>query len=131
MIEETTIDSAQEPILSKSKANLQCIPPKGNDTSLFFKGGRREITINSGKAVIRTNGNEYDAAAILKSFERSKVDIRGITGIQWEKMLKGQGTVLDPERPGTLFSIQKQSCGYGIRVVSVDLQSAKGVQNEI
>lgn len=32
-----------------------------------FKGGRRELTIRNGSAVLRTNGESFDATDILKT----------------------------------------------------------------
>ncbi|WP_252194876.1 zincin-like metallopeptidase domain-containing protein, partial [Phocaeicola vulgatus] len=80
-----------------------------------FKGGRREIEITSEGAVIRTNGNQYDATGILKGLEKAGIDVRNISGSQWESMLRGRGTVLNPAKQKMLFSIRKQPSGYGVR----------------
>lgn len=117
-------------ILSKSKENLQSSPFKNNN-SLFLKGGRREIEITPERAVIRANGHTFDATGILRTLQKAKVDVGGISGMQWQKMLKGQGTVLDPSAPGRLFSIQKQASGYGIRIADITGSITKPAQQEI
>ncbi|MBT9871109.1 ArdC family protein, partial [Phocaeicola vulgatus] len=90
-------------------------PDKSMTPPLLFKGGRREIEITSGGAVIRTNGNQYDATGILKGLEKAGIDVRNISGSQWESMLRGRGTVLNPAKQKMLFSIRKQPSGYGVR----------------
>lgn len=117
-------------ILSKSKENLQS-PPFKNNNSLFLKGGRREIEITPERAVIRANGHTFDATGILRTLQKAKVDVGGISRMQWQKMLKGQGTALDPSAPGRLFSIRKQASGYGIRIADITGSITKPAQQEI
>lgn len=41
-----------------------------------FKGGRRELTIRNGSAVLRTNGESFDATDILKDMRAHGVGHR-------------------------------------------------------
>ena len=106
-------------------------PDKSMTTPLLFKGGRREIEITSGGAVIRTNGNQYDATGILKGLEKAGIDVRNISGSQWESMLRGRGTVLNPAKQKMLFSIRKQPSGYGVRIADISGKISSSVQREL
>lgn len=106
-------------------------PPVMTESSpLIFKGGRRELEIAPGRAVIRTNGNEYDATGILGSLKKAGVDVRDISENQWAGMLRGQGTALDPSRPKSLFSIQKQASGYNMRIADITGSIPTAIQKE-
>lgn len=106
-------------------------PDKSMTTPLLFKGGRREIEITSAGAVIRTNGNQYDATGILKGLEKAGIDVRNISGSQWESMLRGRGTVLNPAKQKMLFSIRKQPSGYGVRIADISGKISSSVQREL
>lgn len=106
-------------------------PDKSMTPPLLFKGGRREIEITSGGAVIRTNGNQYDATGILKGLEKAGIDVRNISGSQWESMLRGRGTVLNPAKQKMLFSIRKQPSGYGVRIADISGKISSSVQREL
>lgn len=106
-------------------------PDKSMTTPLLFKGGRREIEITSEGAVIRTNGNQYDATGILKGLEKAGIDVRNISGSQWESMLRGRGTVLNPAKQKMLFSIRKQPSGYGVRIADISGKISSSVQREL
>ena len=87
--------------------------------------------ITSGGAVIRTNGNQYDATGILKGLEKAGIDVRNISGSQWESMLRGRGTVLNPAKQKMLFSIRKQPSGYGVRIADISGKISSSVQREL
>lgn len=106
-------------------------PDKSMTPPLLFKGGRREIEITSEGAVIRTNGNQYDATGILKGLEKAGIDVRNISGSQWESMLRGRGTVLNPAKQKMLFSIRKQPSGYGVRIADISGKISSSVQREL
>jgi len=106
-------------------------PDKSMTPPLLFKGGRREIEITSAGAVIRTNGNQYDATGILKGLEKAGIDVRNISGSQWESMLRGRGTVLNPAKQKMLFSIRKQPSGYGVRIADISGKISSSVQREL
>ena len=103
-------------------------PDKSMTPPLLFKGGRREIEITSEGAVIRTNGNQYDATGILKGLEKAGIDVRNISGSQWESMLRGRGTVLNPAKQKMLFSIRKQPSGYGVRIADISGKISSSVK---
>lgn len=113
------------------KRGIDWREPQVEHPLLLFKGGRREIEITSGKAVIRTNGNEYDATGILRSLEKAGVNVRDVTEGQWTSMLKGQGTCLDSGKPKSLFSIQKQASGYGMRIADIAGSISASIQKEV
>ena len=106
-------------------------PDKSMTPPLLFKGGRREIEITSAGAVIRTNGNQYDATGILKGLEKAGIDVRNISGNQWESMLRGRGTVLNPAKQKMLFSIRKHPSGYGVRIADISGKISSSVQREL
>ena len=106
-------------------------PDKSMTPPLLFKGGRREIEITSAGAVIRTNGNQYDVTGILKGLEKAGIDVRNISGSQWESMLRGRGTVLNPAKQKMLFSIRKQPSGYGVRIADISGKISSSVQREL
>lgn len=124
-------DSELNCILSKSRGNLLLFRVKKENDSLFFKGGRREIEICNGKAFIRSNGQTIDATGILRSLDKAKIDIKNISSEQWKNMLRGQGIALNPDKPGSLFSIQKQTSGYTIRIADITKNITKSIQNEV
>lgn len=113
------------------KRGIDWKKPQAESPSLIFKGGRREIEITSGSAKIRTNGNEYDATGILRSLEKAGVNFRDVTESQWTNMLKGQGTCLDSGKPKSLFSIQKQASGYGMRIADIAGSIQASIQKEL
>lgn len=113
------------------KRGIDWREPQVENPLLLFKGGRREIEITSGKAVIRTNGNEYDATGILKFLDRAAVDVKGVTESQWKNILRGQGIALDPAKPTSLFSIQKQAAGYTMRMADIANHMSSSIQKEL
>lgn len=122
---ESGIKGIAQQVEKKVSTTAQASPKE-----LRFKGGRREIEIASGRAVIRTNGNEYDATGILGSLKKAGVDVRDISENQWAGMLRGQGTALDPSRPKSLFSIQKQVSGYSMRIADITGSISTAIQKE-
>lgn len=88
----------------------------------------------SGPAVadnVKGNGNQYDATGILKGLEKAGIDVRNISGSQWESMLRGRGTVLNPAKQKMLFSIRKQPSGYGVRIADISGKISSSVQREL
>ena len=72
-------------------------PNKSMTPPLLFKGGRREIEITSEGAVIRTNGNQYDATGILKGLEKAGMG-KHVTGTgNRPEPCKTENAVLYPE----------------------------------
>ncbi|MCG0173948.1 ArdC family protein [Phocaeicola vulgatus] len=56
---------------------------------------------------------------------------QNISGSQWESMLRGRGTVLNPAKQKMLFSIRKQPSGYGVRIADISGKISSSVQREL
>ena len=79
------------------------------------QGRPRELTIRNGSAVLRTNGESFDATDILKGMSAHGVDIGRVSGKAMSEMLKGNKTALPGASGNSVFAIVKGPAGYGLK----------------
>ncbi|MDB1081812.1 hypothetical protein PL695_21270, partial [Phocaeicola vulgatus] len=96
-----------------------------------FKGGRRELTIRNGSAVLRTNGESFDATDILKDMSAHGVDIGRVSGKAMSEMLKGNKTALPGASGNSVFAIVKGPAGYGLKAFQIAKQVHSAAAQEI
>ncbi|WP_252194868.1 hypothetical protein [Phocaeicola vulgatus] len=96
-----------------------------------FKGGRRELTIRNGSAVLRTNGESFDATDILKDMSAHGVDIDRVSGKAMSEMLKGNKTALPGASGNSVFAIVKGPAGYGLKAFQIAKQVHSAAAQEI
>lgn len=112
---ETSAVPEKTVVVEKTEAT-EAQPSSGE---MRFKGGRRELTIRNGSAVLRTNGESFDATDILKDMRAHGVDIGRVSGKAMSEMLKGNKTALPGASGNSVFAIVKGPAGYGLKAFQI------------
>ncbi|MFR7464526.1 MAG: hypothetical protein ACLUVG_04835 [Phocaeicola vulgatus] len=68
---------------------------------------------------------------ILKGLEKAGIDVRNISGSQWESMLRGRGTGPEPCKTENAVLYPKQPSGYGVRIADISGKISSSVQREL
>lgn len=95
------------------------------------QGRPRELTIRNGSAVLRTNGESFDATDILKDMRAHGVDIGRVSGKAMSEMLKGNKTALPGASGNSVFAIVKGPAGYGLKAFQIAKQVHSAAAQEI
>ena len=106
-VPETSAVPEKTVVVEKTEAT-EAQPSSGE---MRFKGGRRELTIRNGSAVLRTNGESFDATDIPKDMRAHGVDIGRVSGKAMSEMLKGNKTALPGASGNSVFAIVKGTGG--------------------
>ena len=124
---ETSAVPEKTVVVEKTEAT-EAQPSSGE---MRFKGGRRELTIRNGSAVLRTNGESFDATDILKDMRAHGVDIGRVSGKAMSEMLKGNKTALPGASGNSVFAIVKGPAGYGLKAFQIAKQVHSAAAQEI
>lgn len=124
---ETSAVPEKTVVVEKTEAT-EAQPSSGE---MRFKGGRRELTIRNGSAVLRTNGESFDATDILKDMSTHGVDIGRVSGKTMSEMLKGNKTALPGASGNSVFAIVKGPAGYGLKAFQIAKQVHSAAAQEI
>lgn len=124
---ETSAVPEKTVVVEKTEAT-EAQPSSGE---MRFKGGRRELTIRNGSAVLRTNGESFDATDILKDMRAHGVDIDRVSGKAMSEMLKGNKTALPGASGNSVFAIVKGPAGYGLKAFQIAKQVHSAAAQEI
>ena len=124
---ETSAVPEKTVVVEKTEAT-EAQPSSGE---MRFKGGRRELTIRNGSAVLRTNGESFDATDILKDMRAHGVDIGRVSGKAMSEMLKGNKTALPGASGNSVFAIVKGPAGYGLKAFQIAKQIHSAAAQEI
>ena len=63
---EAVLETSAVPEKTVAVEKTEATEAQPSSGEMRFKGGRRELTIRNGSAVLRTNGESFDATDILK-----------------------------------------------------------------
>lgn len=117
-IKETNISTLNTDVNTAidQKTSESALPPV---KEMNIKGKRRELTVKDGTAMIRTNGQSYDATGILSVMQEQGIDIKTVPQKTMTDMLMGNKVSLPGSAPNTLFSIAKGPAGYTLKAFRI------------
>ena len=128
---EAVLETSAVPEKTVAVEKTETTEAQPSSGEMRFKGGRRELTIRNGSAVLRTNGESFDATDILKDMSAHGVDIDRVSGKAMSEMLKGNKTALPGASGNSVFAIVKGPAGYGLKAFQIAKQVHSAAAQEI
>ena len=128
---EAVLETSAVPEKTVAVEKTEATEAQPSSGEMRFKGGRRELTIRNGSAVLRTNGESFDATDILKDMSAHGVDIDRVSGKAMSEMLKGNKTALPGASGNSVFAIVKGPAGYGLKAFQIAKQVHSAAAQEI
>lgn len=128
---EAVLETSAVPEKTVAVEKTEATEAQPSSGEMRFKGGRRELTIRNGSAVLRTNGESFDATDILKDMRAHGVDIDRVSGKAMSEMLKGNKTALPGASGNSVFAIVKGPAGYGLKAFQIAKQVHSAAAQEI
>lgn len=128
---EAVLETSAVPKKTVAVEKTEATEAQPSSGEMRFKGGRRELTIRNGSAVLRTNGESFDATDILKDMSAHGVDIGRVSGKAMSEMLKGNKTALPGASGNSVFAIVKGPAGYGLKAFQIAKQVHSAAAQEI
>lgn len=128
---EAVLETSAVPEKTVAMEKTEATEAQPSSGEMRFKGGRRELTIRNGSAVLRTNGESFDATDILKGMSAHGVDIGRVSGKAMSEMLKGNKTALPGASGNSVFAIVKGPAGYGLKAFQIAKQVHSAAAQEI
>lgn len=126
---EAAPDVSATPVQNTQAEKKAATTAQASPKELRFKGGRRELTVKDGKAILTVNGRNFDATKILTDMRAQGVDISKVPAKTMGEMLKGNRTALPGASKKSLFSIVKGAAGYGMAAFQA-VQQTHGIASQ-